>query len=171
MQIENRVLVAFASKYGATAEIANKIGQVLRKAGLEVDVLPFNRASDLSHYRAIIMGSAVYIGQWRREAVKFVIRNEKLLTERQVWIFSSGPTGEGDAVELVSGWKYPGRLKPAIERIHPNDIAIFHGLIDTKRLNFLEKFMTGRVKAQAGDFRKWDAIDKWATEIAKTLTG
>ncbi|MEW6142143.1 MAG: flavodoxin domain-containing protein [Chloroflexota bacterium] len=169
MQISNKVLVAFASKYGATAEIANRVGQIIRKEGFEVDVLPFNRVVDLAQYKAVIISSAVYIGQWRKEAVKFVTQNEKLLTERQVWIFSSGPTGEGDAMELMSGWKYPGKLKPAIERIHPNDIAVFHGLIDMKRLNFMERFMINRVKAASGDFRKWDAVDKWAAGIAKAL--
>jgi len=169
MQIENKVLVAFASKYGATAEIANRIGQIIRKAGMKVDVLPVDRVTDLSQYKAVVIGSAVYIGQWRKEAVKFITQNEKLLTERQVWIFSSGPTGEGDPMKLVSDWKYPAKLKPVIESMHPNDITVFHGLIDMKRLNFLEKFMINRVKAAGGDFRKWASIDEWASGIAKVL--
>jgi menaquinone-dependent protoporphyrinogen oxidase len=171
MQTENRALVAFASKYGATAEIANKIGQVIRKAGIEVDVLPFDRVNNLSQYRAVVMGSASYIGQWRKEAVKFVTQNEKLLAERQVWVFSSGPTGEGDAKELVKGWIYPPKLKPVMERIHPVGTTVFHGMIDMKRINFLERFMINRVKAAGGDFRKWDRIDEWAAGIAKTLKG
>jgi menaquinone-dependent protoporphyrinogen oxidase len=61
--MEIRVLVAYASKYGATAEIAEKIGQVLRQAGLQVDVSPVNHISDLTPYRAIVLGSAIYMGQ------------------------------------------------------------------------------------------------------------
>jgi menaquinone-dependent protoporphyrinogen IX oxidase len=37
--MNTQVLVAYATKYGATAEIAEKIGQVLRQAGLRTDVL------------------------------------------------------------------------------------------------------------------------------------
>jgi menaquinone-dependent protoporphyrinogen oxidase len=58
-----RVLVAYATKYGATAEIAEKMGQVLRQAGLQTDVLPADRVGDLAPYRAVVLGSAVYMFQ------------------------------------------------------------------------------------------------------------
>ncbi|MGQ9852506.1 MAG: hypothetical protein ACUVTG_03795, partial [Candidatus Oleimicrobiaceae bacterium] len=41
------VLVAFASKYGATNEIAERIGQVLRTAGLEAEVRAAGEVKDL----------------------------------------------------------------------------------------------------------------------------
>ena len=66
--MDKQVLVAYATKYGATAEIAEKIGEVLRQAGLPTDVLPVDRVGDLSAYKAVVLGSAVYIGQWRKEA-------------------------------------------------------------------------------------------------------
>ena len=91
--MNTQILVAYATKYGATAEIAEKIGQVLREAGLRTDVLPVDRVSDLSPYQAVVLGSAVYIGKWRKEAVKFLQANEKALAEKLVWLFSSGPTG------------------------------------------------------------------------------
>ena len=98
-----QVLVAYATKYGATAEIPEKIGQVLRQAGLRADVLPADRVSDLTPYKAVVLGSAVYAGQWRKEAATFLEANEKKLTEQSVWLFSSGPTGEGDPVQLMKG--------------------------------------------------------------------
>jgi menaquinone-dependent protoporphyrinogen oxidase len=58
-----RVLVAYATKYGATAEIAEKMGQVLRQAGLPADVLPADHVGDLSPYKAVVLGSAVYMFQ------------------------------------------------------------------------------------------------------------
>jgi menaquinone-dependent protoporphyrinogen oxidase len=167
--MNKRVLVAFATKYGATAEIAEKIGEVLQQAGLEADVLSVERATDLSAYQAVVLGSAVYIGRWRKEAVKFLQANERALVERPVWLFSSGPTGEGDPVELLQGWRLPGKLQPIVDRIQPRDVAVFHGAVDVNKLNFIQKWMIKNVKAPVGDFRDWEAITSWAAGIADEL--
>ena len=121
-------------------EIAQKIGEALRQAGLQVDVLPVNGINDLTPYEAVILGSAVYIGKWHKEAVKFLRANEKTLSERAVWLFSSGPTGEGDPVELVEGVRLPAALQPIADLIQPRDIAVFHGHINPGRINFIEKW-------------------------------
>jgi menaquinone-dependent protoporphyrinogen oxidase len=168
-EMDKQVLVAYATKYGATAEIAEKIGQVLSQAGLRTDVLPADRVSDLSPYKAVVLGSAVYVGRWRKEAATFLKANEKVLAERPVWLFSSGPTGEGDPVELTKGWRFPGALQPIADRIQPRDIALFHGAADVKRLNLIERWMIKNVKAPFGDFRDWETITSWATVIADDL--
>jgi menaquinone-dependent protoporphyrinogen oxidase len=167
--MDDQVLVAYATKYGATAEIATKIGEVLRQAGLRADVLPADRVGDLSAYEAVVLGSALYIGQWRKEAVRFLQANESALAEKPVWLFASGPTGEGDPVESVQGRHIPGKLQPIIDRIGPRDVAVFHGAVDEGKLNFIEKWMLKNVKAPSGDFRDWDAIMSWAAAIAAEL--
>jgi menaquinone-dependent protoporphyrinogen oxidase len=164
-----RVLVAYATKYGATAEIAEKIGQTLQQAGLRADVLPADGVKDLSSYKAVVVGSAVYIGQWRKAAAKFLKANAKALAERPVWVFSSGPTGEGDPVALVRDWRFPKALQPIADRIHPRDIAVFHGAVDMAKLNGIEKWALKNVKASPGDFRDWKAITTWAGTISEIL--
>ena len=164
------ILVTYASKYGATKEIAEKIGEVLLQAGLQVDVLPVDGMRDLSPYKAVILGSAVYVGKWHKKAVRFLQANEKSLAERPVWLFSSGPTGEGDPVELVEGVRLPADLKPVADRIHPRDIAVFHGYINPDKLNFIENWaIKSLVKKPFGDFRHWSMIADWATSIADVL--
>jgi len=167
--MENKVLVAYGTKYGATAEIAERIGQVLREAGLGADVQPADRVGDLPPYAAVVLGSAVYIGQWRKEAAKFLKTNEAALAEKPIWLFSSGPTGEGDPVELAQGWRFPGKLQPIADRIQPRDIAIFLGAADESKMGRLDRWLLKNVKAPMGDFRDWDAIAAWATAIAKAL--
>jgi menaquinone-dependent protoporphyrinogen oxidase len=99
----------------------------------------------------------------------FLETNEKELSERPVWLFSSGPTGEGDLEELLKGWHFPEALQPIADRIQPRGITVFHGALDPKKLNFIERWMIRNVKAPIGDFRDWDAITSWATMIADTL--
>ncbi len=170
-EMNTQVLVTYATKYGATAEIAEKIGQVLSQADLHTDVLPADRVNNLSSYKAVILGSAVYMGGWRKEAAKFLKVNEKVLAEQLVWLFSSGPTGDGDPVELTKGWHFPKALQPIADRIQPRDVAVFHGALNMKKLNFIEKWMINNVKAPLGDFRDWKAITSWATNIADVLKG
>jgi menaquinone-dependent protoporphyrinogen oxidase len=164
-----KILVTYASKHGATEEIARKMGEVLRQAGLQADVLPVDNIRDLSPYKAVVLGSAVYVGKWQKEAVEFLQTNEKILADRPVWLFSSGPTGQGDSVELVQGWRLPTALQPVVDRIKPRDIAVFHGSLDPKKLNFIERGMTKAVKAAVGDFRDWDMMVTWTNTIANTL--
>jgi len=163
------VLIAYASKYGATAEIAGKIGEVLRSEGLQVDVQPVDQVSDPASYTAVILGSAIYAGQWRKEAVTFLKAHEQTLTGMPVWFFSSGPTGEGDPVELVKGWRFPEGQQSIADRIQPRDMAVFHGVLDGDKLNFAEKLIIKALKAPFGDFRDWDGITAWATTVANAL--
>ena len=168
--MEMKILVTYASKYGATAEIAEKISAVLRQSGLQTDILPVDRVRDLTSYQAVILGSGVYIGQWVKAAEVFLQANAEKLAEIPVWLFSSGPTGEGDPAELLDDWRLPTALQPVAERIHPRDIAVFHGNIDPEKLNMIERFAIKRiVKKPFGDFRDWDAIAAWSGSVAAGL--
>lgn len=167
----NKVLVTYGSKYGATAEIAERVGQVLQQAGLSVDVLPADRAGDPASYQAVVLGSALYIGRWRKEAVKFLKANEAALSQRPVWLFSSGPTGEGTVEELMEGWRFPPGLQAVVDRIKPRDQAVFHGAMDADKLSAIERWAIKNIKAPMGDFRDWEAITSWATTIADALKG
>lgn len=168
--MDEKILVTYASKYGATREIAEKIGTTLRDAGLQAEVNPVGGVHDLNAYQAVILGSAVYIGKWQKEAVKFLQAHEEFLADHPVWLFSSGPTGEGDPLQLVEGTLLPEELKPLVNRIHPQDVTIFHGNIDPNKVNAIEKWaVKSLVKKPFGDFRNWDSIVKWSTKIADVV--
>jgi menaquinone-dependent protoporphyrinogen oxidase len=168
--MDQNILVTYASKYGSTREIAEYIGEVLRQAGLLADVLPVDSVRHLTPYQAVVLGSAVYVGKWQKEAVEFLKANDEILASRPVWLFSSGPTGKGNPLELVEGQSLPRALQPVAERIRPRDITVFHGYINPDKINAIEKWsIKSLVKKPFGDFRDWDAITAWATSIAKAL--
>ena len=167
--MDGAILVAYGTKYGATAEIAEKVGEVLRQAGLRAEVRSALGIGDLATYRSVVLGSAVYIGQWRKEAVELLQDNAALLASKPVWLFSSGPTGEGDPVALMKGWRFPEKLLPVAEQIGARDMAVFHGVLDPKKLSLPEKLIIKGIKAPMGDYRQWDAIAAWAAGIAESL--
>ena len=164
-----QVLVTYASKCGATAEIAERIGQVLREAGLPVEVLPAGRVRDLSPYRAVVLGAAVYMFHWRKEAARLLRALAATQAPRPVWLFSSGPTGEGDTDAFLEGARLPKKLQPIADRIHPQDVAVFSGVLDLAKLGSIERWIMTRMKAKAGDYRDWEAIEAWAGAIAQAL--
>lgn len=164
------ILVAYASKHHSTEGIAYRIGSILRQPCIfEVDVRPAAEVVTLAPYDVVILGSAVYMGQWQPAAIEFLSRFEGDLKRRDVWLFSSGPTGMGNPLELLKGWTFPEPLIPTIDNIQPHDIALFHGKLDTAELNIMERAAVAIVKAPIGDFRQWEMIDAWAEGIVQTL--
>lgn len=166
--MNNRILVAYASKRGATAEIAARIAATIEARNLRVDLCEVDDVTSVDAYSTVVLGSAVYIGRWQKEAVHFLEKNADALAAKEVWIFSSGPTGEGDPVEQMDGWTLPEKLKPVVEEIDPREVTIFHGKLDPDVLNVMERWVIKNIKAPVGDFRDWEAIEAWAVRIAES---
>ena len=165
----DKVLVAYGSRYGATKEIAEKIGDVIRQAGFDVDVKTGNESGNPQDYNAFILGSAVYAGFWRKDIVQFIQQNAGLLANHPTWIFSSGPTGGDPVQKTLDSWPYPPKLKSAIKQIQPKEVTMFHGSIDSSDLNPFFKLIIKMVKAPYGDYRRWDDIEAWAIGVAGQL--
>ena len=174
------ILVAYATRHGATRGIAERIADRLRADGLDAEARPAAEVRDASRYDAFVVGGAAYMFHWLGDATKFVQRNRALLAERPTWLFSSGPIGtdtvdeEGRDVLLVSVPKEFAELRDAI---HPREEKVFFGAIDpaAKPIGFAERFVSLMPAAKAalprGDFRDWPAIDAWADAIAQELAG
>src|SRR5688500_8503538 len=101
-----RVLVAYASKHGSTAEIAQAISEELTRQELEVDCRRADEVKHLDGYDAVVLGSAVYMKRWQADARKLLRRHADELAKRPFWIFSSGPFGK----EPDLSWSEPPRV-------------------------------------------------------------
>ena len=165
----DRVLVAYGTKHGATAEIAEAIGTALRVAGLEVDVLRARRVRSLEPYRAVVLGSAVYAGRWRADAIR-LLRRPQLKTV-EVWLFSSGPIGEdkGDPEQLERLTK-PKRVQQLAAGIGVHEHVVFGGMV-AEDAGFIRKKMARKIPPELRDRRDWQQIEAWAQSIAAALTG
>ncbi|MBK9178748.1 MAG: flavodoxin [Acidimicrobiales bacterium] len=167
----DRVLVAYGSKYGATAEIAEAIGAALKANGLEVDVKRARSARSLAGYWAAVVGSAVYAGHWRGDALRFLGDHRDWLAQHPVWLFSSGPVGEDDEdadVDETERWTKPKKVQQLAAEIGARDHVVFGGRVDEER-GFIRKRMARNMPEATRDRRDWDEIAAWAAGIAAVL--
>ena len=175
-----KVLVAYASKYGSTKGIADFIGEKLRQQGMQVDVQEVGSVQNPGDYDAFVIGSAVYMFHWLKEAKQFISRNSSLLVNHPVWIFSSGPVGtqskddKGLDVLEVSA---PKELDEIRDLVKPRDHRVFFGTFDSTRLTGMMGFtlkmarrsQSAREAMPDGDFRDWKEIEAWVSSIAREL--
>ena len=157
-----RVLVAYASKLGSTAEIAETIAHVLRDSGHRALAQPARDVTGLDEWDAVVLGSAVYAAHWQRDARRFTERFHDELAARPLWLFSGGPLDR--------------RLARADQPITPHGAEITAGLDVRAHRTF-----GGRLTRDAtvdeqvlqthriGDFRDWQAIVDYGVRIAREL--
>lgn len=173
-----KVLVAYASRHGATAGIAERIGARLSERGFEPTTVEVDKVDDVDSYDAFVVGSAAYMFRWLKEASRFAKRNHQALSDRPTWLFSSGPLGT-DLVDEKGRDVYetsrPKEFDELESILNPRGEKIFFGAWDPDAPavglaeKTFKKMAASRDALPVGDFRDWDDIDAWADEIADEL--
>lgn len=161
------ILITYASKYGSTGEIAAVIHQELLDHGLNVTLLPVEMLEhdSLYDYGAVILGSALYMGQWLDTAKHFLTAHQAALMTRPLWVFSSGPTGD----EAITSAALPADIAALVKPLNPRSVTLFHGKLDPKLLTLAERMLLKLMHPPQGDFRDWDAVRQWCAEISAEL--
>ena len=161
------ILVTVASKHGSTREIGDAIAGELRLHGHRVDMLDAGEVGDVTSYDGVVLGSAIYAGNWLPDAQQFVDVYGPDLARNQVptWLFSSGPLGTGDPQPHND----PALVASPMGDVPVREHRIFAGKLDNADLWFGERLIVKIVRAPNGDFRDWEEIRGWAREIAAEL--
>ena len=192
-----KILVAYATKSGSTAEVANTIAEDIRKSGELVDVKPLSEVKDISTYDALVVGGPMMMG-WHPQVTEFMKKNAQVLKGKPLACFLSAmsltQTGQNNSLPfpvfkdplLVKTVENPKELgfkekftlvsnyvKPFLMGIlmeAPKKVAIFGGKLDLARLNLFERlFVQIIISAKPGDFRNWEAIHAWSAELIPAL--
>jgi len=173
-----RVLVAYASRHGATRGIAERIAEALRTAGPEAEARPAAEVKSPAGYDAFVIGSAAYMFHWLKEASGFVHRHRAVLAGKPVWLFSSGPLGtepldaEGRDQKVAA---IPREIAELRQAINARDHQVFFGAYERGRkpIGLGERLVAlmpaARDALPEGDFRDWQEIETWAAGIAASL--
>jgi menaquinone-dependent protoporphyrinogen oxidase len=152
------VLVAFASKHGSTAEVAEVIAAGLCEQGLEVDVRPAGEVDDISRYSGVVLGGALYMGRLHRDARRFLRRNRKVLAALPVAVFGMGPKTL-EAKDVASSRAQLDHALDKAPEVMPFAVVVFGGVVDPGELDFPFNRMP------ESDARDWDAIHAWSREV------
>ena len=168
-----RVLVAYDSKHGSTADVAEKIGDVLCENGFRVDMRPALKVEEISPYDAIVIGSPMYYATFLPGALKFLERHRNILAVKKVALFVTSTS-----VDKETGMVNTNLLRlisssvlskfPEIKIIEPIGLMpgkfYFKEIFPVEVVNFKQ---TGY--DEVGDLLNYDFVRSWTEEIAVLL--
>jgi menaquinone-dependent protoporphyrinogen oxidase len=162
------ILVGYATRYGSTQQVAEAIADTLRAAGLPVEIKPLREVRSLDGYHAIVMGAPLFMFHWHKEALNFLSRQRKALSERPVAVFVLGPVHDPhDEKEWQDSRTQLDKELAQFPWFAPLALEIFGGKYDPAALRFPLKMFAGA--EPASDIRDWDAIRAWAESLAPRL--
>ncbi len=163
----SEVLVAYASKYGSTREVAEAVGTALREGGTAADVRPARDVDDLDGYSAVVLGAPLYFFRWHSDARHFLRRHKKALLDLPVAVFALGPTNDVPE-DFAETRKQLDRALAKFEWLSPRSVMLFGGKLDPAALRFPDSNPAMK-NMPASDIRDWDAIRAWAGGLPEAL--
>jgi menaquinone-dependent protoporphyrinogen oxidase len=171
--MKGKILVTYASRAGSTAGVANEIGNMLAENGAQVDISPMQNVSNISPYRAVVVGSAIQNRQWLPEAMQFIQTHKAELNQKPMAIFTvcmtlAMPNGESYRPQ-VSEW-----IAPVRNLVKPISEGIFAGVLKINKIPSFSDRLKFRLSVvfgvwSEGDHRDWNAINEWASELRSNL--
>jgi len=162
-----RILVAYATRNGSTAEIAQAVGRELEKTGAAITVADIKTVRSLEDYTAVVIGGPLYMGSVDGAVRTFVAKNLGRLAEIPVAAFAVGIAPEDPKPEAVG--QAMDALRKAIVPLEPVSSVLFAGNLDPAKVNFLMRRFLMMAKVPTGDFRNWSAIAAWAGELPEKM--
>lgn len=163
--MNGRVLVAYASRYGSTAGVAQAVGDALRRAGVATDVAPVGEAGDLAGYDAVVFGAPIFAGQLVPAMPKYLASVGEALADKPVACFLVGLSLVTPKEEDLA--KARAALEPITSIAEPLDVGYFGG--SSKQLPLPLRPITRAMGSAPGDHRDWAAIGAWSESLAERL--
>lgn len=168
-----KVLVAYDSKHGSTALIAEKVGDVLCENGFQVDIRLALNADTIATYDAIVIGSPMYYATFLPGALTFLERHKTILASKDVAVFAVSTSVDKETGKVEENLARLVRAAvlnkfPEIQFIEP--IGLMPGkyffqeifpveIVNLKQVGFEE----------AGDLINFDIVRSWTEALAVLL--
>jgi len=175
--MNERVLVCYGSRHGSTAEISERITEILRSRGADVDLIDLKKekVKDIKDYTLIVIGSGIQMGKWTKEALRCIKNHRETLSQKKVAIFVSCMSASQPDKCNTARREYLEKVTHDFPEINPISMGLFGGLIDSTRGNFMTKtIMQALAKSlvendedppERIDLRDWEQIRIWAQAL------
>lgn len=161
--MSKRILVAYASGTGSTAEVAEAIGEVLAQGDVPVQVSHVKDVTDVRSYSAVVLGSSIRLGRWLPDAINFLETYKDEMKNVPVAYFTTCLILAEESEESRStALSYMEPVRQMAPQIEPIGLGLFAGSLDPGRSMVAPA-------GPYGDYRDWDAIRAWAAEIRPAL--
>ncbi len=161
------VLVAYATKYGSTREVAERVSGRLTKAGLQSEVLSVREVGSLEGYDAVVFGGALYMFRLIGEGRRFLKRHSKALSKLSLAVFALGPLEDSEA-QFFDARRHLDKTLLKLKGVNPVEVTVFGGVLNPDKLKF--PYSNPGIKAMGpSDLRDWPAIEGWADALPGKL--
>jgi len=166
--VASRILVAYATRAGSTAEVADAIGKKLARKGVVVDVKPLKKVQSLNAYQAVVLGSAIRRGAVLPEMTDFVKTHKSELERLPVAYFIVCMILRDNTEEnRKTAASYLDPLRAEVAGV---DAGMFAGKLDYSKLNSVDAFVVKHIiGTPEGDLRDWQKINDWAENLSAKL--
>jgi menaquinone-dependent protoporphyrinogen IX oxidase len=178
-----KALLAYGTRYGATAGTSKEIAKILREEGFDAKVvnLKEEKIKDISAYDLIIVGSGMANCRWTGEAEDFLKNFRKDFEGKKLALFVSTMKPfyekEGKTDDVTKTRKIALEDKVAKYNLKPIASGLFGGVIDYNKMGFIARKGMEFFKPQLEkhgfkvapgiyDLRDWDEIRNWAKELS-----
>ena len=164
--MNNKILIAYSSAAGSTAEVAQVIGKEISNQNGLVEVLRTKDVRDLSPYQAVIVGTGIRAGHVYRDTLVFLERHQAVLSQIPVAYFVVCMTMAKDTEEnRCEVETYVDQMREKTPQVQPVDVGLFAGKMDFKVLSLPLRLIIKAMKGEEGDFRNWAEIRTWAAGV------
>jgi menaquinone-dependent protoporphyrinogen oxidase len=164
--MSKKFLIAYGSATGSTAEVAQLIGEEMRKGGADVDIKPVEDVKDISGYDGVVVGSSVRMFTLLGKTKRFLRKHSKQLRQLPLAYFISCMTMKEPTPENIE--KTKSFAEPMLKVKEPVSLGLFGGCFDPDKLTgIFAKTMQNEPKEDARD---WEKISAWGREIMPKLS-
>jgi len=178
-----RILVAYATREGQTAKIAEEIENIGVRMGVDVDCVKVDAVTEhalTDRYQGVLVGGSIHLGDFEPELTAFVQRRRSELEALNASFFAVCLTEaeKGDlARETVFG--YLQKLSQ-LTRWHPAMMTAFAGALRYSRYGFVKRFLVKEVARTRQlptdtehdyELTDWGSVDAFAEDVIGVAVG